>query len=56
MIDVENDFDVSVLKFIKALYKSAKYDKNEVKRLLHPNVIDAVMKTIDETERRKCCR
>lgn len=51
MIDIENDFDVAVLNFIKALYEMTKYNKDEVRRLLHPNVVNAVMKTIDETER-----
>lgn len=51
MIDVENDFDVAVLNFIKALYKMTKYNKDEVRRVLHPDVVGAVMITVDVTER-----
>lgn len=50
-IDVNDDFDVAVLNFIKALYEQTDYKKSEMRRLLHPNVVEAVMRTIDETER-----
>lgn len=51
MIDTKNDFDVAVLNFIRTVYIQAKYDKEKVKAVLHPNVVEAVMKTIDLTER-----
>ncbi|WP_179108192.1 hypothetical protein [Rodentibacter trehalosifermentans] len=51
MIDIENDFDVAVLKFIKVVYEQSGYDKERVRALLNTDVVNAVMKTIDITER-----
>lgn len=50
-IDINNDFDTSVLCFIKTIYKMSKYDKEKMRNLFHKDVIEALMKTIDITER-----
>ncbi|WP_158074634.1 hypothetical protein [Rodentibacter genomosp. 1] len=51
MIDVNNDFDVAVLNFIRTVYIQSTFDKEKVRTVLHPDVIEAVMLTIDVTER-----
>ncbi|OOF58288.1 hypothetical protein [Rodentibacter pneumotropicus] len=51
MIDVNNDFDVAVLNFIRTVYIQSKFDKEKVRTVLHPDVVEAVMQTIDLTER-----
>lgn len=50
-VDINDEFDVAVLGFIKSLYKQTGYKKSEMRRLLHPDVVEVVMRVVDETER-----
>ncbi|MCW9710889.1 hypothetical protein L5B71_08575 [Avibacterium sp. 21-586] len=52
-IDLKNEFDIAVLAFVKAVYIQSKYDKDKVRVLFADEVIEAVMLTIDITERNK---
>lgn len=50
-VDINDEFDVAVLNFIKTVYYQSKYDKRKMRNLFHSDVIEAVMKVTDETER-----
>lgn len=51
MIDINNDFDVAVLAFIKTVYIQSKYNKEKVREVFDPHVVETVMRTVDITER-----
>ncbi|WKS98352.1 hypothetical protein [Gallibacterium anatis] len=51
IVDINDEFDVAVLNFIKTVYYQSKYDKRKMRNLFHPDVIEAVMRVTDETER-----
>ncbi|THA10472.1 hypothetical protein [Rodentibacter pneumotropicus] len=50
-IDLKNESDIAALSFIKTVYAHYKYDKEKVRAVFHPDVVEAVMLTIDLTER-----